>query len=162
VTFSSIGVARTVMVRHQAEQSATVMWTAHEVHLRELDDEPHDKNGGDENHQPAHPCGRPPVIFSPSRLPVPPQELGFAAADDHTLIGHRRASWMLSDIVWAGAFHHHIMTIVGQTATPARTAQLVSEFRFPATPAINTAETQTVARTALSHTSCMPKSTRRG
>ena len=64
---------------------------------------------------------------------------------------------MLSDIVWRGAFHRHIMKIGGKTATPARTAQLESEFRFPARPAINTAETQTVARTALSDMSCMPE-----
>ena len=62
---------------------------------------------------------------------------------------------MLPDRLWRGAFHRHIMTIGGRTATPARTAQLDSEFRFPARPAINTAEIQTVARTASSDTSCM-------
>ena len=62
---------------------------------------------------------------------------------------------MLSDMVWRGAFHRHIMTIGGTRATPARTAQLDSVFTFPETPAINTAEIQTVAITALSDTSCM-------
>lgn len=47
------------------------------------------------------------------------------------------------------------MTIGGQTANPARIAQLDSEFRFPARPAINTAETQTAANTVLSDMSCM-------
>ena len=52
---------------------------------------------------------------------------------------------MLSDILWRGAFHRQYMTIGGRAATPARTAQPDSEFRFPARPAINTAETQMVA-----------------
>ena len=51
---------------------------------------------------------------------------------------------MLSEIVWRGAFHRHIITIGGMTATPARTVQLVTEFRFPAMPAINAADTQKV------------------
>jgi hypothetical protein len=62
---------------------------------------------------------------------------------------------MISDIVWAGVFHRHIMTSGGRRATPARRAQLHMEFRFPARPAINTAEIQTVASTALSNTSGM-------
>jgi len=62
---------------------------------------------------------------------------------------------MLSDIVWPGAFHRHIMTIGGRTATVARTAQLDSEFRLPVRPVINTAETQTVASTDLSDTRCI-------
>src|SRR4026209_1571152 len=61
---------------------------------------------------------------------------------------------MLSDRVWRGALHH-IMTIGGRRATPASTAQLHSEFSFAARPAINTAETQTVATTALSDASCI-------
>ena len=63
---------------------------------------------------------------------------------------------MLSDILWRGAFHRHIMMIGGRTATPARTAQLDS-VRFDTKPAINTAKTQTVARTALIDMSCMPQ-----
>ncbi len=43
------------------------------------------------------------------------------------------------------------------TATPARTVQLVTELWFPAMPAINAADSQTVARTPLSDTSCMPE-----
>ena len=64
----------------------------HEAHLCELNDEPHEKGRGDENHQPAHPFRRPPVTFSPSRLPLPPPEFGFGVSDDRRLIGHRRAS----------------------------------------------------------------------
>ena len=62
---------------------------------------------------------------------------------------------MLSDIVWAGACQRHIVTIGGRTATTARMAQLDSEFRCRAKPAINTAKIQTAARLALSDTSCM-------
>ena len=43
------------------------------------------------------------------------------------------------------------------TATPARTVQLVTELWFPAMPAINAADSQTVARTPLGDTSCMPE-----
>ena len=65
---------------------------------------------------------------------------------------------MLSDIVWRGAFHRNIIsTIGGMTATPARTVQLVTEFWFPAMPAINAADSQTAARAPLSDTSCMPE-----
>src|SRR5580765_5966520 len=65
---------------------------------------------------------------------------------------------MLSDIVWRGAFHRNIIsTIGGMTATPARTVQPVTVFRVPAMPAINAADSQTVARTPLSDTSCMPE-----
>ena len=48
------------------------------------------------------------------------------------------------------------MTIGATTAKLARTAQLDGEFRFPVRPQINTAETQMVANTASSDTSCMP------
>ena len=62
---------------------------------------------------------------------------------------------MLSDTVWRGLFHRHIMTIGGRTATPARTAQPDGEFRFPTMPATHTPKTQTVAETALIDTNGM-------
>jgi hypothetical protein len=126
------------------------------VRLCALNDEPHENGRGDENHQPAHPFRRPPIIFNPSRPPIPPPELGFGVGDNRSLVDHRRASWILSDIVWRGAFHRHIKTIGGRTAMPAMNAQLESEFRFAVRPAINTAKTQTVASTVLSDMSCMP------
>ena len=49
------------------------------------------------------------------------------------------------------------MTIGGKMAKPARRAQRDGEFRFSARPAINTAETQTVASMALSVVSGMPE-----
>jgi hypothetical protein len=61
---------------------------------------------------------------------------------------------MLSDMVWRGSFHRHIMTSGGRTA---RAAQLVSAFRFPAMPAKHTAETQTAARMPLIDTSSILK-----
>jgi hypothetical protein len=64
---------------------------------------------------------------------------------------------MLSDSVWLGAFNRHIMTIGGNKAKPARIVQLDSEFRFPAKPAINTAEIQTMAKPTLSEMSCIPE-----
>jgi len=64
---------------------------------------------------------------------------------------------MLSDIVWRGAFHRHIMTMGGRTATAAMTTHLVSESRVTVKPAIITAEIQTVASTALSDMSGIPE-----
>lgn len=69
---------------------------------------------------------------------------------------------MLSEIVCAGLFHRHIMTIGGRRARPVRRAQLNIEFRFPARPAINTAEIQTAASTALSDRDCIPQEYARG
>ena len=121
----------------------------------QLNDEPHEKGRGDENHQPAHRFRRPPVTFSPSRLPLPPTGV--------RLRGRRRSQPDRSSACLLNALGQTLARSVppphhddgGRTATPARTAQLDSEFRFPARPAINTAEIQTVARTALSDTSCM-------
>ena len=59
------------------------------------------------------------------------------------------------DRVWRGASHRHIMTSGGRTATPARTIQLDNELKFPAMPAVHTAEIQSTAMTALIETSCM-------
>ncbi len=62
---------------------------------------------------------------------------------------------MLSDRLWGGSFHHHIMIIGGTTATPMSTAQLESEFRFIANPATHTTNTQAMASAALIEISCM-------
>jgi hypothetical protein len=62
---------------------------------------------------------------------------------------------MLLDMLCGGSFHRHIMTIGGRTAAPARTVQLDREFRFPARPAIPTAATQPVAKTALIDKRCI-------
>src|SRR5690348_109253 len=64
---------------------------------------------------------------------------------------------MLSDMVWGGAFHRHIITSGGRMATLARAVQLAAESTFPMMPAINAADTQRAARPALSDTSCMPE-----
>jgi len=64
---------------------------------------------------------------------------------------------MLSDIVWRGAFHRHIMTMGGRTATAVMTTHLVSESRVTVKPAITTAEIQTVPSTALSDMSGIPE-----
>ena len=64
---------------------------------------------------------------------------------------------MLSDMVWPGLFHRHIMTSGGRTATPARTVQPDNVFTLPAMPAVHTAETQTVATVALIESSCIWK-----
>jgi hypothetical protein len=56
---------------------------------------------------------------------------------------------MLSNMVRRGFFHCRIMTSGGRAATSARTVQPDSEFKWPAMPAVQTAETQTVATVAL-------------
>ena len=58
-------------------------------------------------------------------------------------------------MVWGGAFHRHIITIGGMMARPAKTGQLAPESTFPAMPPINAADTQRMARPALSDMSCM-------
>ena len=62
---------------------------------------------------------------------------------------------MLSDMVWPGLFHRHIMTSGGRTPTPARTVQPDNAFTLPAMPAVHTAETQAAATMALMESSCM-------
>ena len=62
---------------------------------------------------------------------------------------------MVCDRVWRGAFHRHIMTSGGRTATPARTIQLDNELTFPAVPAVHTAEIQSTAMMAFIEISCM-------
>ena len=61
---------------------------------------------------------------------------------------------MLWDMLWRGSFHHR-MTNGGRMATAARTVQSKSEFTFPAIPAIVTANTHSVAMTALIDTRCI-------
>jgi len=63
-----------------------------------LNDEPHEKGRGDENHQPAHPFRHPPVSSGRSRLPVPPPEFAFRIGDSRSVSGHRVASTVLSDM----------------------------------------------------------------
>lgn len=62
---------------------------------------------------------------------------------------------MLSDMVWRGSFHRHIMTSGGTTATPVTTVQLENESKFRAMPMTNTANTQSIAMMVLIETSCM-------
>lgn len=62
---------------------------------------------------------------------------------------------MISERLWEGWFHHHIMTTGGRRATQARTGQLDSKFRFPAMPAIQTADTHRTAVTTLIDRSCI-------
>ena len=62
---------------------------------------------------------------------------------------------MLSDMLWGGSFHRHIMMIGGRTATPARKAQLDSELVRTAMPATQTAKTQRIVTTTLMDRSCM-------
>ena len=62
---------------------------------------------------------------------------------------------MLWDMVWRGSFHRRIMMSGGTTATPVRTVQLGAEFTFPAMPAMDTADTQSMAQMALMETSCI-------
>jgi len=60
---------------------------------------------------------------------------------------------MLSDMVWRGSFHRHIMTSGGTRATPVRTVQLGKECIFPAMPKMSTIEIQSIAMMALVDTS---------
>ena len=93
--------------------------------------------------------------FSPSCLPFPLRNPGFGVRDDRNVRRYRRASRMLSERLWGGSFHSHIMTIVGRRATLARTVKLDGELRCPAMPTIHTANSQTAATLALIDTSCM-------
>ena len=61
---------------------------------------------------------------------------------------------MLSEILWEGLFHRHIMTRGGRMARPARTVQPDSEFTLPTTPAMHTVETQNVSTVTLIDSSC--------
>ena len=62
---------------------------------------------------------------------------------------------MLSDMLWRGPFHRHIMASGGRMATPDRTVQPDIDLKLPAMPAVYTAETQTVATVALMDSSCI-------
>ena len=60
---------------------------------------------------------------------------------------------MLWDMLSRGSFQRRIMTSGGRTATAARTVQAVAECRFPAMPAMDTAEAQATEMMALIETS---------
>ena len=60
---------------------------------------------------------------------------------------------MVSDTVWRGLLHRHSMMGKGRRATPARTVQLDHEVKFPAMPAVDTAEIQNMGMLALIETS---------
>jgi hypothetical protein len=60
---------------------------------------------------------------------------------------------MLWDILGRRSFRHRIMTSGGKRATPAKTVQFENEFKFPAMPAMDTAEIQSMAMVALIDTS---------
>ena len=62
---------------------------------------------------------------------------------------------MLSDMVWRGLFHHHIMTSGGRAATPARTTHADNDLKLPAMAAAHTAEIQTVVTAALMERNCI-------
>lgn len=61
---------------------------------------------------------------------------------------------MLGNMLWRG-LPRRIMTSGGRAAMPARTVQPENEFKFPAIPAVDTAETQGMAMTALSDPYCI-------
>ena len=92
-----------------------------------------------------------------SGLPLPPPEFPFGVQNGRNLTGHRSTSWMLSDMVWAGSFHHCIMTSGGRMAHPRRTVQLGSELTLPTRPAPHTAEIQTQANVTFLYLSCILK-----
>jgi hypothetical protein len=62
---------------------------------------------------------------------------------------------MLSDMVWGGSIHRHIMTRGGKRAPAARTAQLDTEFKPRTKPARHTAATQRMASMAFIVISCI-------
>lgn len=62
---------------------------------------------------------------------------------------------MLSDIVWCGSRHRHIMTSGGKTARAAKAAQPESDATWEAIPAAHTANTQTMATVVLMDSSGM-------
>jgi hypothetical protein len=58
----------------------------------ELNDEPDDQSGDDEEHQFAHSRGRSPVTRGTSRLPIAPPDVRCHVGDDRSVIRHRSAS----------------------------------------------------------------------
>ena len=62
---------------------------------------------------------------------------------------------MLSDMVWRGSFHRHIMTSGGTTATTVTTAQLENESKCRAIPMMNVADTQSRAMMDVIDKRCM-------
>jgi len=120
----------------------------------ELNEEPHSQRRNDEEQQCAHSRGASPIIRSTSRLPVSPPDFRFSVGDDRNVTRHWSASWILSDMLWRGLFHPHIVASGGRMA-PDRTVQPDIDLKLPAMPAVYTADTQRVATVALMDSSCM-------
>jgi hypothetical protein len=120
-----------------------------------LNEEPHGQRRNDEEQQCAHSRGASPIIRSTLRLPVSPSDFRFSVGDDRNVTRHWSASWILSDMLWRGLFHRHIMASGGRIATPDRTVQPDMDLKLPAMPAVRTAETQTLATVALIDSSCI-------
>ena len=76
----------------------TVASARHRAELRgahsscELNDEPDDQSGDDEEHQFAHSRSRSPVTGGTSRLPIAPPDVRCHVGDDRSVIRHRSAS----------------------------------------------------------------------
>ena len=145
---------RSSILRHG--QTATRTRSSGSAHAScRLNDEPHDQSGDDEQHQCAHSRSRSPVTRGTWGLPIAPPDVRSHVREYRSLNRHRPACRMLSDMVWRGSFHRHIITSGGTTATPVRTAQPKNESTFSAMPMMNAANTQSMARMSLIETSCM-------
>jgi hypothetical protein len=96
------------------------------LHALQLNDEPGEQSGDDEQHHRAHSRSRSPVTSGTSRLPIAPPHVSFHVGDDRSASRHRRASWMVSN-----------------------------KSKFHAIPMTTAADTQSMAMTGLIDTSCM-------
>jgi hypothetical protein len=113
--------------------------------------EPDNPSDYDDQRHVAHSRSRSSVIGGTSRLPIAPSDIGFQVGDDgsNSVIRHRRASRMISDMVAGGSFQRHIMTSGGRIARAVMTVQPDSDPTWSALPAAYTAKTQSAVTVAL-------------
>jgi hypothetical protein len=96
----------------------------------------------DESNQSDHRGGSPSIGFVASSLPLVPPDVGFPLKGGRNERGHRRACWMLSDIVCRGSLHIHGRKMSGSSARLARMVQPATDVTPNASPTAHIAITQ--------------------
>ena len=69
--------------------------------------------------------------------------------------GHPRASWMHSDIVWAGSLHNRCRITMDVMASAARTVQPETDVTWAAKPIEQSAKIQAAATASLAYVNLM-------
>jgi hypothetical protein len=108
----------------------------------ELNQETDGQTDGDDSNQLDHRSGSPSIGFVASSLPLVPPDVGFPLKGGRNERGHRRACWMLSDIVCRGSLHIHGTKMSGSSARPARMVQPATDVTPNASPTTHSAITQ--------------------